>query len=413
MPKLGADMTHGTLVTWHKQPGDTVQRGDVIAEVDTEKGVIDVEIFTQGVIEKLLIEPGRTVPVGTPMAIVRDDHAAPAGATVQAPATVAGRTSNAEQVLPVDTEPGSPTSMGTSPHTSADIGRLRISPAARRRARELGVDPARISGSGRGGAITMEDIEAARGVAPRASTSAATPDQLAPAPAAVAAVESSDRFARLRKTIAAAMSRSKREIPHYYLSTTVDLKSALDWLAQQNASRPIAARLLPGVLFLKAVALALRDVPELNAVWDIDHISLQPDIHVGVAISLRQGGLVAPAIHHVDRLSLDELMAKFRDLVNRVRAGSLRSSEMSDPTITVTSLGEQGVEAVYGVIYPPQVALVGFGKVVERPWSVAGTIVSRPTVTATLSADHRVTDGHRGAQFLAAVERRLQEPDKL
>ena len=136
-------------------------------------------------------------------------------------------------------------------------------------------------------------------------------------------------------------------------------------------------------------------------------------IHVGVAVSLRQGGLVAPALHDTDRQSLDELMRNFRDLVTRARAGTLRSSELSDPTITVTSIGEQGVETVFGIIYPPQVAIVGFGKVVERPWSVDGQIVSRPVVTATLSADHRVTDGHQGGRFLAAVDRLLQEPNRL
>ena len=209
------------------------------------------------------------------------------------------------------------------------------------------------------------------------------------------------------------MSRSKREIPHYYLSTTIDMHASMLWLADQNARRPVTERLLYGVLLLKTVALALREVPELNAVWDNGRAERKPDINVGVAISLRQGGLVAPALHHTDRLSLDELMAKFRDLVNRARAGSLRSSELSDPTITITSLGETGVEIVYGVIYPPQVALVGFGKLVERPWSVAGQIISRPLITATLSGDHRVTDGHRGAVFLAAIDHFLQEPAKL
>ena len=136
-------------------------------------------------------------------------------------------------------------------------------------------------------------------------------------------------------------------------------------------------------------------------------------MHVGVAISLRGGGLIAPALHHTDRQTLDELMKNFRDLVQRARAGSLRSSELSDPTVTVTSLGEQGVEAVFGIIYPPQVALVGFGKVVERPWSAEGQIVSRPVITATLSADHRVSDGHRGGLFLSAVDRCLQEAEKL
>jgi pyruvate dehydrogenase E2 component (dihydrolipoamide acetyltransferase) len=217
----------------------------------------------------------------------------------------------------------------------------------------------------------------------------------------------------MRQTIAAAMSRSKREVPHYYLSTTIDMHSAMDWLAEENRKRPITDRLLYGVLLLKAVALALREVPELNGTWDGQQAVPNRHIHVGVAISLRQGGLIAPALHHTDQLSLADLMLKFRDLVNRARAGSLRSSELSDATITVTSLGEQGVETVFPIIYPPQVAIVGFGKVVERPWVVKDQIVARPVVTATLSADHRVSDGHRGGLFLAAIDRLLREPSKL
>jgi pyruvate dehydrogenase E2 component (dihydrolipoamide acetyltransferase) len=277
--------------------------------------------------------------------------------------------------------------------------RLRISPSARELARKLGVDPATVAGTGRGGAITREDIERA----------AARPVPAPPAPAPPAA----DRLTRMRQTIAAAMTRSKREIPHYYLATTIDLHRAMTWLAELNSKRPVTERLLHGVLFLKAVALALRQVPELNALWDGNRAVPSPSVHVGVAITLRQGGLVAPALHDTDRLSLDELMQRLRDLVNRARAGSLRSSELSDPTITVTSLGEQGVESVFGIVYPPQVAIVGFGKVVERPWVADGQVVVRPVVTATLSGDHRVSDGHRGGLFLAAVDRLLQEPDKL
>jgi pyruvate dehydrogenase E2 component (dihydrolipoamide acetyltransferase) len=167
------------------------------------------------------------------------------------------------------------------------------------------------------------------------------------------------------------------------------------------------------VLLIKAVALALRDVPELNGVWAGDRVRINPDIHVGVAISLRGGGLVAPAIHDTDKQSLGELMGKFRDLVQRARAGSLRSSEISDPTVTITSLGETGAESVFGLIYPPQVALAGFGRISERAVSVDGALVSHPVITATLSADHRVADGHRGSVFLASVERLLQEPSKL
>jgi pyruvate dehydrogenase E2 component (dihydrolipoamide acetyltransferase) len=185
------------------------------------------------------------------------------------------------------------------------------------------------------------------------------------------------------------------------------------WLAEENARRPVTERLLYGILLIKAVALALREVPDLNAVWRGDHAEPSAGVHVGVAISLRGGGLVAPALHDADRRPLGDLMRAFRDLVQRARTGGLRSSELSDPTITVTSLGEQGVEAVFGIVYPPQVAIVGFGAVVTRPWVVDGAIGPRPLVTATLSADHRVTDGHRGGLFLTAVERLLQAPERL
>ena len=277
---------------------------------------------------------------------------------------------------------------------------MRISPLAKKLAAELGIDPSTVQGTGPGGAITREDIE-------RAAESA----RAAAAPGAPRAEV--DRQARMRQTIGAAMARSKREIPHYYLATTIDMLPATSWLAEENLRRPVADRLLYGVLLIKAVALALHEIPELNGVWRSGQYARSDSIHVGVAISLRQGGVVAPALHDADRQSLGDLMRSFRDLVQRARAGGLRSSELSDPTITVTSLGEQGAESVFGIIYPPQVAIVGFGKIVERPWSVEGRIVSRQLITATLSADHRVTDGHRGGLFLSAVDRLLQEPGRL
>ena len=217
----------------------------------------------------------------------------------------------------------------------------------------------------------------------------------------------------MRYAIAAAMSRANREIPHYYVSTTVDLQPAMDWLGARNRQRTVVDRLIPGALFLKASALAMREVPELNAHWLGDGAPTLDRVHVGVAISLPQGGLVAPAIHDADRLSLGALMNAFKDLVKRARAGGLKSSEMSDATVTVTSLGERGVDAVFPIINPPQVAMVGFGRIVERPWSVDGQVVSRSVVTATLAADHRVSDGHRGGLYLAAIERLLQSPEEL
>jgi pyruvate dehydrogenase E2 component (dihydrolipoamide acetyltransferase) len=397
MPQLGADMSAGTLTCWRKQVGDPVHRGDIIAEVETEKGNIDVEVFADGTIEKFLISPGEKVPVGTVLAIIRE-NGRPTGAAPSSVTPVSG--TSPETASPPQIRPKIVPDQRVAPHP---IERLAISPSARRLARELGVDPASAKGTGHGGAITREDIEQAAAAKTEAPVPSATP-LVSPL---------ADRSARIRLSIAAAMSRSKREIPHYYLSTTIDMHRALQWLSEENAKRPIAERILYGAMLLKAVALALHDVPELNATWENGQVVLKKQIHVGVAIALRQGGLVAPALHDTDRLTLGELMQRMRDLVNRTRAGSLRASEMSDPTITVTSLGEQGVETVYGVIYPPQVAMVGVGKIVERPWCADGQIVPRRVVTVTLSADHRVSDGHRGGLFLAAVDRLLQEPGKL
>ncbi|HJV96503.1 MAG TPA: 2-oxo acid dehydrogenase subunit E2, partial [Albitalea sp.] len=217
----------------------------------------------------------------------------------------------------------------------------------------------------------------------------------------------------MRRAIAAAMSRSKREIPHYYLAETVPMRTALEWLRAANEQRPVTARLLPAALLLKAVALAVHDVPEMNGLFVDGVFHPNAAAHVGVAISLRQGGLIAPALHDAQGKSLDEVMRDLADLVKRCRAGSLRSSEMSDPTITVTNLGDQGVESVFGVIYPPQVALVGFGKVSDRPWVEQGRVTVMPALTASLAADHRVSDGHRGGLFLARVRDLLQQPELL
>jgi pyruvate dehydrogenase E2 component (dihydrolipoamide acetyltransferase) len=217
----------------------------------------------------------------------------------------------------------------------------------------------------------------------------------------------------MRRAIAAAMSRSNREIPHYYLGTEVDLTAAQQWLAVQNSKRPVTERILPAAVLLRCVALAVRKVPEVNGFWVEGSFRPSSAVHLGVAISLREGGLVAPALHDADEKGLEELMRDLRDLVTRARAGTLRSSEMSDPTLTVTNLGDLGVETVFGVIFPPQVALVGFGRVIERPRLRQGTMVSAPIVTATLAADHRVSDGHRGGLFLAAIDRLTQKPETL
>ena len=289
------------------------------------------------------------------------------------------------------------------PSSDTRRGRISASPAARRLAAELGVDPADISGSGPGGAIQISDVEQA---AQRVGGSAA-PETSASQAAPV------DAETAMRRAIAAAMSRSNREIPHYYLETDIDMTVPLEWLEGENAKKPIRERILPAVLLLKAVALALQDVPELNGYWQDEQLQVRPGIHIGFALVLGKGGLVTPAIHDVDSMSPAELMRALGDLIERARGGQLRGSEMTDATITVTNLGDRGVKTVFGVIYPPQVALVGFGRVTERAVAEKGEIVVRRCLSATLAGDHRATDGHKGALFLEALNRYLQQPEAL
>ncbi len=390
MPSLGADMEFGTVVDWRVKVGDQVKRGDVVALVETEKGVIEVEIFDSGVIDSLVVQPGQKVPVGATLAILKSDGKAVAA---QPAPTKIVETPIAQEKPPIKVAAISPT---------VESPRLRVSPLARKRAQELGVDLSNIPGTGGDGSITVADVERA----------AESPKPAVQPTAPAIAIKGLDLSA-MRRVIAAAMARSKREIPHYYLATTIDMRKALDWLAGENGRRPVTKRLLYSALLIRAVALALRDTPELNGFWIDDAFKAGDGIHIGVAISLRQGGLVNPAIHDVDKKNLDELMANMLDLVNRARTGHLRSSELADGTITVTNLGEQGVESVFGVIYPPQVALVGFGKITERPIAANGMLGIRPMIDATLAADHRVSDGHRGGRFLLAIDRLLQEPEKL
>jgi pyruvate dehydrogenase E2 component (dihydrolipoamide acetyltransferase) len=398
LPSLGAEMDEGTLLEWKVKPGEAVKKGDVVAVVDTSKSAIDVEIWESGTIYELVHQPPEVLPVGTVIARLLEpgetrEHAeaekrrlAAATPAPQAPSVAAGA-----GAVPA-AAPGAGRPLPPAAVTAAT--RVRVSPAARKRAAELGLDVAAVVGTGPQGAVTIEDVEKA----------AARP-AAKPAP--------KDRASEMRRAIGAAMARSKREIPHYYLATDIALARTTVWLAARNRDRPVTARLLMAVPLLKAVALALRKYPEFNGCFRDDRFVPGAGVHIGVAISLRQGGLIAPALRDVDALSLDALMRSLADLVARARALTLRSSEMTDATITVTNLGDEGSDLVAGVIYPPQVALVGFGRVAERPWIDDGRVVAAPVVTASLAADHRASDGHRGALLLAEIARLLQAPEML
>ena len=406
MPSLGADMESAILTQWLVKPGDRVKRGDVVATVETAKGIIDVEIFGSGVIEKLGAAVGDSVPVGGLLASYRADGAAALAAS--APRAVAPG-----DVTPPSpaaaAPPGAPASTGAArppapgaPHATERAAERRlVSPAARKRAAELGIDLATVTPARTDFAITIGDVEraAARGGEARGAEPAAPSKNAQP----------SD----MRGVIAQAMSRSKREIPHYYVGTTIEMTRAVRFVQSWNAQHPVTERLHVGALLLKAVAVALEKAPELNGFWRDGRFEPSTEINVGTATRLRRGGLVAPALEAANRQPLPVLMRRFQDVVERARAGHLRQIELAGATITVSSLGEGGAETIYPIIHPPQVAIVGFGSVITRPWVVGGAVIPATVITATLSADHRVSDGHRGSQFLLAVDRLLQEPETL
>jgi pyruvate dehydrogenase E2 component (dihydrolipoamide acetyltransferase) len=424
MPSLGADMGRGTLLEWRVKAGDPVHRGDIVAVVDTEKSTIEIEVFEDGVVESIVVAEGDEVPVGTVLAMIgtgaRHDpeaepvpaptHAsaepyvperpelvrsptvgAPAATTPAAPLVTSPLVRHLAERLDLDVSHVAAT--GTGPRvTRADVERAaarhRVSPYARRLAHERGVHLDTVTGTGVGGAVVGRDVPAT------------------PAPQL-------DRAATMRHAIAELMARSKREIPHFYLRTTVDLAAAMSWLERHNAERSIAERVLPAALLTKAVAVAAREVHGLNGTWTDGGFVDAGAVRVGVVVSLRSGGVLVPAIHDTDALEVDDLMRALRDVVNRAREGRLRASEVAAPTITVTNLGDQGVDEVFGVIYPPQVALVGFGAVRDQPRAVGGAVQVRPVVVATLAADHRACDGRLGAKFLDAIDRLLQRPEEL
>ena len=360
MPSLGADMADGTLMTWSVKPGDPVKRGDVLAEVETDKGLIEIEGFHDGTVEELVAKVGDKLPVGAVLAKIREAGEKPATSPPRKP-------------------------------PPPEEKHVRVSPLARKVADELGVDLSAVTGTGPGGAIEKADVE------------------LAAAKPSLPAAEAPS----MRRAIAAAMAKSNREIPHYYLSTRIDMTRSMAWLETQNAKLPITERMLPAVLLLKAVARALKEHPDLNGHWRDEQLVRIESVHINFAIATRQGGLITPAIHDVDRKSPAEIMTALHDLIPRAKDGRLRSSELSEGTVTVTSLRDLGVESVFGVIYPPQVAIVGFGHITEQAWAENGMLGVRPVMQATLAGDHRATDGRTGARFLDSLNRHFQQPEAL
>ncbi len=460
MPSLGAGMTDGTVIEWYVEPGQSVAKGDVVGLVDTDKGAIEMEIWEDAQIAEILAGPGTKVPVGDPLlalgATTAEEPAEPSPADpAPAPPEADGREpERGAEVEDPETGPEAEPEPGLEPEAPGSEPQARVpsTPAARMRAAEMGLSLGDIEGTGPEGAVTLPDVERAakskptappreaaapkatpvarraaealgvdlagiKGTGPRGTITREDVERVSgarvPAPTREGEAEELDRHAAMRRAIAAAMAQSKREIPHYYLAHTLSLERALRWLERTNRDRAPTERILQAALYLKAVSIAVSDFPELNGFWEDDSFRPAEAVHPGLAISLRGGGLVAPAVHDVAEQPLDRITSAVRDLVQRARAGRLRASEVTDATITVTSLGDRGVETVFGVIYPPQVSIVGVGAPMERPWAEGGMVGAHRTLRLTLSADHRASDGHRGSLFLERVAELLQTPENL
>ena len=385
MPSLGADMEAGTLVEWRKKPGDTVKRGDIIAEVETQKGLIEIEVFDEGIIGELLIKEGAKIPVGTVMALIN-----PSGATLE-------RKEITTQKTAIAIQPTEEKTIEKVKEEKSEARTIKASPLAKRMAAENNIDLSQIQGTGEEGAITKEDVENAIAQKEKIANSEE---------------KNIPQVQAIRSAVAAAMSKSNREIPHYYLEKRIDMTKALAWLGETNHKLPIQKRLLPAALLIKSVAQSLVDFPNLNASWD-NGLQLKKEINIGFVVSLRGGGIIIPTIHNANLKNTSEIMEALNDIIPRARAMKLRSSDLSDSTITITSLGEGGADVVFGVIYPPQVAIIGFGGSSQQAVVENGMLGIRHVFTVTLAGDHRATDGLTGSDFLVTLNKHLQNPESL
>ena len=352
MPSLGADMDQGKLMDWKIKVGDEVKKGQTIAVVETTKSAVDIESFREGKVMELVGKIGDQIAVGAPIAIF--------------------------EVEGSDLVP-------TAEEGPKEI-RLKISPAARKLAQERHIDLSRIKGSGPEGQIELKDIDV--------KESAEKPG------------------VNIRGAIARAMSKSKKEIPHYYLRSQVTLDSLMTWLDEKNQQLPPEKRLMLPVIIDKAVIDSLKENPLMNGYYKEGIYTPSESIHVGFAIALKTGGVLVPAIIDADKMSVSELNLAFQDLIQRTHKGELRNRELTEGTFTVTSMGDSGSDEVFGIIFPPQVSIIGLGRVHRAPVIDGGSIRIGVVMNITLSADHRVSDGLNGARFLSHIKRKLENPDQ-
>lgn len=419
MPKLGADMQEGKIVRWLKKEGERVQKGEIIAEVETDKADIEMEAYASGVMRKILAPEGQVAPVGTVIAVIAAEGEDVSGVLAgKAPAAAPA------PAKPAAPPPASRVEAPAPAEARGPAGRVKASPLARRLARERGVDLRLLQGSGPGGRVVRADIEQAATSAPAVAAAAprpaVAPVPAAPAapaaavPAAVAAAAAAGEaipLTPIRRAIASRMVQSKAPVPHFYLTLDADMTRAQELRASLNAHDETLKLTVTDIL-LKACALTLPKHPYVNASFAGDKIQFHREVHVGIAVAL-EDGLITPVLRDVHRKALTQIAREARDLAERARNRKLKADEISGATFTISNLGMFGIEEFSAIIVPPEAAILAVGAIQDAPVAEEGRVVIRPRLRLTLSCDHRVVDGATGARFLADLKKLLEAPYPL
>jgi pyruvate dehydrogenase E2 component (dihydrolipoamide acetyltransferase) len=400
MPKLGFDMAEGVLVRWVVAEGESIEKGQVIAEIETDKATVEVESMISGVIYKHLISEGTSAPVGKPIAVVGE-----AGEEIDIEALVQAAPQEEAVEETVSEKKAEATEMTRQAPKPEGDGHLpdgvRASPVARRMAEDHNIDIAGLSGSGPRGRIVKQDVE-------EAIASPGRPAQILPAAGETVRIPVS----KLRATIGRRMVTAKQELPHFYLTIDVDAAPLMAMRSEWNEILPEEEKLSVNDFIIKATALALREFPNLNASLDQDVIVRHGEINVGVAVAV-EDGLLTAVVRNTDVKSIPEISAEVRLMVSRIRDGKVRPQDIEGSTFTVSNLGMFGIDRFVAIINPPEAAILAIGSVQQKPVVADGKIVSGYRLQCTLSADHRVTDGAEAARWLQTFRKYMEQPLRL
>jgi pyruvate dehydrogenase E2 component (dihydrolipoamide acetyltransferase) len=417
MPKLSMTMEEGELISWVKHEGDQVRAGEVIAEVNSDKVEMEVESPADGTLVRHAAAEGDIVPVGAPIATLETEAEDLLGGILGTPA--AGETT-AEAAADVDKAPAPPADPAEAgaPAPAAD-SKAPVVPAARRRAGELGVDLAAVTGSGPNGLVRVADVEAAAAPAAPAEPAIAAAPAPPPAQPAAAAAEAGDveevPLSSMRRVVARRLVESMQSTPHFYLTTSVDAEALLEFRAELNrqlAGRGEGVKVSVNDLIVKACAVLLRANPELNVSFGGDKLLVHKRVHVGIAVAV-DGGLVVPVVRDADEKSLTQVAREAGELIGRARDGKLAGDDMGGGTFTVSNLGMFGIEQFTAVINPPEAAILAVGAALPEPVATDDGVEVRRRMRLTLSIDHRALDGATGASFLAQLKDVLEQPLRI